>query len=254
MSTNSFPLDPSKRRVILILDEYAIETCGYTPNAGHIFNDNEAYVLPYPTCPQEDIPALHNIIDANLLHPDAMLIQSPYDTDIYENAENAAQKFGVAKHIYFSNLCMHLGAKEVNVEQITLKTHSGKVSCTVQGERMGVGVGGTIETEELEKLRSQMSYRDRFAGGIPNVKAAEALLRQTGLLGDANMRSLLDMRRSSSNQIIARKIELNISSEAKNNLRIAGRIGVPNTIKLSAECRRNIEEAHEYTLILEVIF
>ena len=40
-----------------------------------------------------------------------MLVQSPYDPDTYEDASLAPQRFALAKLMYFSMLCMHLGAE-----------------------------------------------------------------------------------------------------------------------------------------------
>jgi len=254
MSIGRFPLNANERRVILVLNEHDIEKCVLEPKAGRILIDDEAHILQYPLSDEEDIPALRNIIDANLVRPGAMLIQSPYDADVYEDAENATMQFSLAKQMYFSTICMHLGAKEVIVEQVDRRTNSGKVSLKVEGERLGIGGQATVEDTELEIFRSLMSTKDEFKGGNPDIAAAECLLRRTRLIYNPNMRSLVEMRRCNSNQIVARKITLNLSSEAKTNLKIAGRIGVPEFINLSADYRKKIEETCEYTLTVEVRF
>ncbi len=255
MATGSFPDDPSSRKAILVLHEHDIEKCTYEPNAAQALLDEEAYVLPFPLQLHGDAPlALRNIVDAGLVRPGSMLVQSPYDSDSYEEAALAPQRFALAKHMYFSRLCMHLGAKEVVVEQIDLTTRSGKTSLDVKGERHGVGGQVGIRTEELEKFRAHMHLRDEFEGGAANIDAADGLLRRTGLVNDLNLRTLIEMRRDNSNPIKSRKLVLNLSSETKNNLNVVGRLKVPAFIKLSAEYDRVMKEQQDYTLTVVVKF
>jgi hypothetical protein len=151
---------------------------------------------------------------------------------------------------------MHLGAKEVSVEQIDLRTRTGKTSVHVKGERLGASAQVSVEAEELERFRAQMNLRDEFAGGPPDVAAADRLLRRTGLLADPNMRTLLEMRRDGANQLLTRKLVLSLSSEAKSNLNVVGRLKtmLPNFLKLSVEYNRVVTEQHDYTLTVTVKF
>jgi hypothetical protein len=255
MATGSFPSDPSSRKAVLVLQEHDIEKCAYEPGAAQALLDEEAYVLQFPLRTQGEIPvALQNIVDAGLARPGNMLVQSPYDIDSYEEAALAPQRFALAKHMYFSTLCMHLGAKEVVVEQIDLRTRSGKSTLDVKGERLGASAQVSVETEELEKFRAQMHLRDEFEGGPADVAAAERLLRRTGLLADPNMRTLVEMRRDGANQLKTRKLVLSLSSEAKSNLNVVGRLKVPAFVKLSAEYDRVVKEQQDYTLTVVVKF
>lgn len=217
--------------------------------------DEEAHVLQFPVRAHDDAPtALRNIVDAGLARPGNVLVLSPYDADTYEEAALAPQRFALAKHMYFSTLCMHLGAKEVVVEQIELRTRSGKSTLEVKGERMGAGAQGTVGAEDLEKFRAQMNLRDEFEGGRADVVAAERLLRSTGLWADANMRTLIEMRREGANQLKTRKLVLSLSSEAKSNLNVVGRLRIPAFVKLSAEYDRVVKEQQDYTLTVVVKF
>jgi len=255
MATGSFPSDPSSRKAVLVLQEHDIEKCAYEPGAAQALLDEEAYVLQFPLRTKSEIPvALQNIVDAGLARPGNMLVQSPYDIDSYEEAALAPQRFALAKHMYFSTLCMHLGAKEVVVEQIDLRTRSGKSTLDVKGERLGASAQVSVETEELEKFRAQMHLRDEFEGGPADVAAAERLLRRTGLLADPNMRTLVEMRRDGANQLKTRKLVLSLSSEAKSNLNVVGRLKVPAFVKLSAEYDRVVKEQQDYTLTVVVKF
>jgi hypothetical protein len=255
MTTDSFPNDPSRRRAVLVLQDHDIDRCKYEPGESRKLLDEEAYVLPFPLRMQGEIPvALQNIVSARLARPGNMLVQSPYDDDSYEEASLAPQRFALAKHMYFSTLCMHLGAKEVVVEQIDLSTRSGKSTLNVTGSRLGASAQASVTAEELEKFRAQMHLRDEFEGGPADVSAAEDLLRRTGLGLDQNMSTLVDLRRGSSNLLKTRKIVLSLSNEAKSNLNVVGRLSVPQFVTLSAEYDRVVKEKQEYTLTVEVRF
>lgn len=257
MATGSFPDDPSSRKAVLVLQQHDLEKCAYEPGAAQALLDEEAYVLQFPVCPKGEVStALRNIIDAGLARPGTILVQSPFDSDVYEEAALAPQRFALAKHMYFSTLCMHLGAKEVCVEQIDLRTRTGKTSIDVKGDRPGAGVQASVkaEAEELERFRAQMNLLDEFTGGPPDVDAAERLLRRTGLQTDPNMRTLLEMRRDGSNQLQMRKLALSLSSEARSNLNVVGRLKVPAFVKLSSEYERVVNEQLDYTLTVVVRF
>jgi hypothetical protein len=255
MATGSFPPDPSGRKAILVLQQHDIEKCAYEPGAAQTLLDEEAYVLPFPVRVPSDPPAaLQNLLSSGLTRPGTVLVLSPYDPDSYEEASLAPQRFALAKHMYFSTLCMHLGAREVSVEQIDLRTRTGKTTLDVRGERLGGSAQLTVESEELEKFRAHMHLRDEFAGGPADLSAAERLLRSTGLWSDANMRTLFEMRRDGSNQLMSRKMALSLSSEAKSNLNVAGRLKIPAFVKLSAEYDRVLREQYDYTLTVQVRF
>ncbi|UPL20480.1 hypothetical protein [Alcaligenes faecalis] len=255
MAIGSFPDDPSSRKAILVLQQQDLEKCAYEPGAAQSLLDEEAYVLQFPVRLTDDMPiALRNIVEANRVRPGAMLVQSPFDSDEYEEASLAPQRFALTKHMHFSTLCMHLGAKEVSVEQIDLRTRTGKTSVNVKGERLGTTAQVSAEDEELEHFRAQLSLCDEFVGGPPDVAAAERLLRRTGLLADPNMRTLLEMRRDGTNQLLTRKLTLSLSSEAKSNFNVVGRLKVPAFVKLTAEYDRIIQEQHDYTLTVFVKF
>ena len=149
---------------------------------------------------------------------------------------------------------MHLGAKEVSVEQIDLRTRAGKSTLDIKGERLQASAQLTVENQELERFRAQLNLRDEFAGGPADVVAAERLLRRTGLWSDPNMRTLLEMRRDGTNQLLTRKLVLSLSSEAKNNLSVVGRLKIPAFVKLSGKYDRVVQEQYDYTLTVLVRF
>lgn len=254
MTTGFFPDDPGSRKAILVLQQHDVEKCDYEPGASRALLDAEAYVLSFPLrLSGGTVAALQNIIDAGLVRPGRILVQSPFEPDSYEDASVAPQRFALAKHMYFSTLCMHLGAREVIVEQIDLRTRTGKMSIDVRVDRLGAGASASAAQEELERFREQLTLRDEFAGGAPDLVAAEQLLRRTGLLADSTMRTLVEMRRGA-NQLLTRKFTLSLSSEAKSSLNVVGRLKIPAFVKLSVEYDRVVREQHDYTMTVTVRF
>ena len=113
----------------------------------------------------------------------------------------------------------------------------------------------SIEQEDIEKFRAQLSLHDNYAGGPPNLAAAERLLREAGLWADANMQSLFQSRRDGGkNQLATRKLVMSLSSETQSGLKVAARLRVPFFVELSADYSRLATEAHEYTITVVVRF
>jgi len=255
MSTGAFPLNPDNRRAIVVLQEHEIEKCAYEKCSGGILVDSEAYVLQFPVSDRPNMPqALQNILDMNQARPGSTLIQSPFDLDVYEEVSSAPQQFALAKHMYFSILCKHLGAREVIVEQVDMKTSSAMHGIEVKGNKNGCVAGADIKKTECEKLRAKMSLHDKFTGGPPDLEKAEQLLRGKKLIADSNMRSLIEMRRDGANQITSRELVLSLSSEANNNLKVVGKLKVPGFIKLSTSYESVLNNLFEYTLTVKVEF
>lgn len=255
MPQESFPMDPSRRRVVLVLNKHDIDKCRYEPGAALALANPETYVLQFPITESGcSHTAIQRIVGSGLASPGSVLVQSPFDRDYYENATLAPQRFALAKHLRFSELCMLLGAKEVSVEQIVLRKCSGKTTFDVSAERTGGKARLTVENEDFSQFRSSMHLQDEFQGGRPNIEAAESLLEQAGLGSDNNMRSLVQMRRDESNQLMKRRLVLNLSSEAQSNLNVVGRLKIPAFVQLSAEYDRVIKEQHEYALTVLVRF
>jgi len=257
MNQSSFPKESSRRRVILVLQEHDVEKCVYEPDVGrNLLLDEEIYVLHYPVKHESEAPsALKNILDSDQVRPGAMLLQSPFDREVYEDALVAPQRFALAKHMYFSTLCMYLGAKSVSVTQVAIETQDGKTTFNVAANRNGVGGGKVnIENERLKSFVNSMQLEDHFVGGPPDVNAAENMMRRTGLWTDHNLRTLLAMRSAGGNQLLSRKLVLNLSSELKSNLNVAARVNVPSFVKFSSDYNRVVREKYEFSLTVLVEF
>lgn len=255
MNAHVFPDDPNRRKAILVLTQHDIEKCYYEPGAARSFFDEEVFVLPFPVQIQIQLhPAMKNILDSGLANPGVVLVQSPYEPNTYEDVSQAPVRFALAKHMHFSTLCMYLGAKEVTVEQDDQKARTDVKSIKTNGNYRGIKGDATLESEELSRLRSQLSLHNEFTGGKADVVAAEKLLRSTKLWGDPNMMSLVAMRQNSNNELVSHKLTINLSSETKRCLNVVGRLSVPTFVQLSADYKSVVQKQHDFTLTVIVKF
>ena len=254
MMSATFPVDGASRKAILILSEHDYEKCSYTLGAGNAFLDQEACVLAYPVSQANDgHAAIRNIEDSGLLRPGVILVQSPYDLDTYEDALEAPHRFALMKHMYFSQLCKHLGATEVEVKQISVINGHTTHSLKLDGEHNEVGAGLSVERKDLNKLKSQMHLHDKFSGAPADILKAENFLRDARLWNDITLRTLLEMRRDGANIMQERTLILSLSNEAKRNISVAARINVPGIV-LSADYRSETAQQHEYQLTVKIKF
>ena len=255
MTSASFPSDPNRRKAIIVLKQHDFERCVYESEAAEALFDDEVVILQTPIqLNQQASRALKNISAAGLARPGMILIQSPFDLDVYEDVEHAPQRFALAKYMHFSHLCRQLGAKSVEVEQVSLTSRAGKISVKVNAESRYAEADTSVEKEDLEELRSQMSISDIFAGGEADIDAAQDLLEKTGLYADPTMRALVDMRRGAENRLLSRTLKLNLSSESRQNFHVVGRLKIPSFVDISGDYNRICLERHEYSATLRVEF
>ena len=212
---------------MFVLNQTDIDALRFEEDGPELLLNEETHILPYP--PQQSATlTVQDLIDSGIARPGTVLIQSPFDKDIYQNSTQAVELFALDKHFYFSRLCRHLGAREVTIEQIDFKSTEDREIWSLKSDvpLRGSG-GGKIKNEELASFQSKLTLKDKFPGGAPDVPAARELLRKTGLLGDANMRSLLDMRQGS-NKLTSRELQLNVTTETRGNLNVLANLSVPS--------------------------
>lgn len=249
----SFPQEPSERKVIFVMAQEDIDRC-YKEGASGLL-DSEVHVLRFPLQEESSPPlALKRIINARLARPGNLLVQSPYDSDLYEELSLAPERFAQAKLLYFTRFCQHLGAKTVNVEQVAVKTTKGTVKIDGKGDYAASTGQVTMDWQDYERIRSTMLMEHEFPGGEPDCCLAEQLLHQRGLSTDSSMQELLEMRRAPENRLRRQKLALGLSNEAKSNFSIVGRLKVPNFIQLTGKYEKEIHEQGEFLLTVVVDF
>ncbi|MCY3682339.1 MAG: hypothetical protein OXH16_13135 [Gemmatimonadetes bacterium] len=253
MTDTTWPDEPYRRKTVFVLNQTDIDALRFEEDGPELLLNEETHILPYP--PQQSNPIVQDLIDSGIARPGTVLIQSPFDKDIYQNSTQAVELFALDKHFYFSRLCRYLGAREVTIKQIKCKNIEEETTVSLEGSvPMRGSVDGKIKNKELASLREKLVLKDKLPGGAPDVPAARELLRKTGLLGDANMRSLFDMRQGSNNQLASRELQLNVTTETRSNLNVLANLTVPPYLSLEAGYDRHVHEQTEFTLTIKVDF
>lgn len=258
VTTGRIPQDHGARRVMLVLDENTINECLYDlePAARAFMFDPQSHVVQYPLAIDEPgSQALQNIIDADLLRPGTVLLQSPYDRNAYVDLSDASDQFAIEKLRHFSRLCQFLGAQDVTVEQIVVKKDATTEVYKVNGQAPLADLEIKVEEKASSSLARKFSINTSFRGGKPNTEKAEQYLRGKQLWGDVVMRSLVEQCADEDNQILEQKVTLSLSSESKRTLGVAAKLKLPtHKLGLTASYLSNADSSEEYLLTLTVKF
>ncbi len=197
MTFGIFPEDHNARRVVLILPKNEFDRCGYEHGVAADLMRPDVSVVQYEqTSKLPQYAAWRNIVDFGLYRTGALLIQSPFDPDVYDNADHAHQRFALAKHMHFSTLCALLGAKSVVVSQVETATVNSSQSGKIGIAKGPVKLGAEVIAERKQAFKASLNLKDAFPGGLPQIEHAEQHLRKHSLWGDQNMRGLIDLRRN----------------------------------------------------------
>lgn len=251
--SSKWPDEPHRRKTVLVLNQQDIDALRYEEGGADILLNEEMYILPSSL--RQSNPVVQDLIDSGLVQPGAVLIQSPFDKDIYENSIQAVERFALAKYLHFSTLCMNLGAREVTVEQIELKNTEDRKIVPLQGVLSMKGTGDIkIEDKEVASFYDKLTLNDKFQGGPPDVQAAEEHLKRTGLSSDDAMRSLIDLHLNPNNLLTSRELRLNMTSEVKRNFNVLANLTIPAYLSLEAGYDRHVREETEFTLTVKVDF
>lgn len=258
MTTGRIPLDHSARRVMLVLGENTINECLYDlePEARGFLFDPQSHIVQYPLAADEpDSQALQNIIDADLLRPGAVLLQSPYDRNAYVDLNQAIDQFAIEKLRHFSRLCQYLGARDVTVEQVEVSKDYSSEVYELNGKAPAAKLDFKVENKASSSLARKFSISTAFRGGRPNTDAAEKYLRGKQLWGDVVMRSLVEQCADEDNQILEQKVTISLSSESKRTLGVVAKLNLPaKGLGLTTSYLASAQSSEEYFLTLTVKF
>jgi hypothetical protein len=249
MTLNEVP--PKRRKAILVISEHESDRLEYTPGGNELLLSEQVHLLVPSYVTTGDLE--EKLDSSGLLEPGSLLIQSPYDTSDYVILNKASSTFVLSKYLHFTTLCGLLGAREVTVEQIEVKTLTGKQ--IFKGSLDSPYSDGKIEAINriFEEIRNNIKLQSKFDGGEPDLEKAENHLRQYQLSNDISMKSLIDQRKGK-NPIKSRELTLSLSEESKRNLQVITDIKVPVYANLQAQIEQFRKEVYEFTLSIKVEF
>ena len=91
MADSKWPDEPPRRKAVFVLDQSDIEALRLDKDGASLLLNKEVHVLS--AFSQESNPIVQELINSGLARPGAVLIQSPFEKDIYENSTQAMERF-----------------------------------------------------------------------------------------------------------------------------------------------------------------
>lgn len=213
-------------------------------------------MLPASTVTAESgSTALVNILDADQVRPGAILVQSPYDTDIYAELSEAKEAFSLEKMRHFTRLCQILGASKVEVKQIEVIKEGKTSSIEVKGNMSVTNAEVKIDNALTNVIRQMFSISSNYSGGAADIVTAEAYLRGNKLWGDSVLRGLVEQREHESNAILEQNIRISLTREANKSLSVVGKLSLPTkNIGIQSNYQQVASASEELNLTMRVVF
>ncbi len=161
MGSGPLPKEPSKRKVLVIVNEHDFERLRYD-GGSHVLLDGESWVINTDDLPKSDL--VNSLDQMNLLVPGHVLIQHPYQVDTYTTIANATSDIAASKHHLFNQFCFLLGAKHILVTQVEVITKEGSINVNAEGGRLAYGGKGEVKYEEFRRLGQQLTISVKASG------------------------------------------------------------------------------------------
>jgi hypothetical protein len=222
----TLPEDPKERKVIVLLKEDDI----INSSDSEWINSSKITVLKYPfdrNSPVYKNELYKSLDDAGLIEKGAILVQSPYDVDVYRDAkdiENLIHFNALRKYSIFSGFCRKLGATRISIKDFANEQINANRGRGGQAEYKIFG-GEANASEELEnKLRQELDMEDTYPGDSnPNIEEAKKYLEDNRIWHDEVLKSLLEAR-TGSGKIQSKDISFSLTSESMQALKLLGGI------------------------------
>lgn len=248
------PAQPQRRRVILVVTRQLVEASspvGIDSSGG----DEVAILLAPSSRPTAKSAELdRGLFDNGLLHAGATLVQSPFNANVYERAEDAAEVFMQQKFLLFTKFCQILGAKSVKLEQVVIL--EGDTERTLTSGIKHPVAKGEVEYRKTsdDKLRSLLELGSTFAGTTAiDLVGARELLQRERLTGDQHMTHLLDLR-TTENLVIEHHLQINLTRESNHNLVVAARASGWLGLEANADWKGRAHDKTDVRLDVRVTF
>ena len=110
VTDNTWPNEPHRRKTVLVLNQQDSDALDYERGGADLLLNEEIYILSASS--RQSNPVVQRLFSSGIARPGAVLVQSPFDVDVYQNAQQAVELFAYDRHMYLSELCSILGARQ----------------------------------------------------------------------------------------------------------------------------------------------
>lgn len=260
------PAEPAKRRVIFVLsreqileldDRHSKDTTKDEFKFLHKRNP-QVQIVEFESAFESSDPIVESLLaQPNLFNVGSVLIQDPYNPQTgYKLLSESSYAYAVAKCTHIADFFCILGASNIEVEQLEMKSYVGKTLFKGKIEDaigLGMGGGASAEASALDRMKNaiQVSFHNLKLRKISNPEHEE-LVRQRIRLMDEYMRlSVFEKNLIQSGEFA---LTTDFSTESRRVLDIALNLEVPSIIKLGAQFEKTKQETYSYVLSIKAIF
>lgn len=253
-SLPALPARPSRRRVLVVLDEADADRLQYE-GWGELGSRSDVAVVNADDEVDQDAPVLSHLERRGLLVPGNILVQNPYRTERYEVASaDAGDQFAIEKFAIFSHLCQRLGARRVTASALANSRTGQTIDLEAEAGKGPLKIGARGELDRLEKLATKLQWKDTYGGSSPDLRAARELLVVHALDHDTALSSLIDAREYSANPHRERELTVDLSAESNKNIKAALELKIPAYLSGMGKFTRSNSALTNYSVSYKVAF
>lgn len=254
MTFGELPDDPSRRRVVVALDQAEFDAL-QTGDLRELATRTDLAIVDVTTAQASSAGLAHRLAARRLLAPGNTLLQSPFDDNAYELIQDAEDNFALDKFFALSHTCQLLGAKSLSIksveDRVSDRKWDAKGAATILKK---FRITGTASGGRVQEFVRKLDISDEFSGGDADVDAAADHLVSRNLDSDRDLWSLVQARGVKGNPFTRRELTVDLSNESRRNLDLALNIPIKEITSASASFERARSERTHYVTRFEVCF
>lgn len=245
------PTNHDRRKVIMVLSKQDINNLRTEDDDGLRSNPNVC-LIDY-----DSLVTNYGILESMrpVLAPNIVLIQSPYNTDLYEIGADAMYKFSVSKHVIVTQIFRLLGCRKLQVVQLDFEGTKVSRQLKIVAEHPEL----TAEFQRLsyneKNLYSEVKLDEVYDGYKPKIQQAYDYLKKHYLANDSNLKGLIEKRSDEDNKMQEYNFEVSLTQETKHTLEFLGKVSIPQfLVKLQANISSTTENKTQYKVTYHAEF
>lgn len=218
------PNNPERRKVIMVLSNQKFNSLRIEDDNGLRANPNVCLVN------YDSITSDYGILERikPLISPNIVLIQSPYNSDIYELSDDAIYKFSLSKHVIASQLFRLLGCRELEVIQLDIQGEIETRQFNLKENHPLIETGIQSLSVNEKSLLSEVTLKEVYKGSKPRIQEAEDYLAKHYLTNEINLMGLVEKCRDNDNKLCEYNLKVNLTQESKSTLDFLVNLSIPS--------------------------
>ncbi len=263
MEYSSLPIEPQKRRAILILsggDLRDLENnVSKDDTARRLLYNRQISLLNIDALSSETIESDSLIktlsMSGDLFNAGNLLVQSPYNFQDYVEASKAYYSLARKKWDIFTYFWGFLGAKQASVKLEELKILSTNTKGSAQGGYSGIDAEFTVARDAKEKVKNEMNLTKNYRnqGHIMPDKAKEYIKQRQWLFSDYDFEGAIELCQAGI-PLEKQEFSMTMTKESQTNLNLALSLQIPTSVTLNINFEQVKREIFNFSLTTTVEF